>query len=301
MSLMSLFFAYVIRFDLEANMDLINEEWNILYKSIGFYILVKLLVFYFLKIHRGLIRHTSTEDFLRIVKATFISSVIFGVLGLVRFYYLDGYYLFPTSVLITEFLISTIVIVGSRFVIKLIYLESTKSKNIDKRVIIYGAGISGLITKRTIEKDPQTAYKIIGFLEDNKKLAGNRLEGLEIYHTSALEKLIEQGAVTEMIVAIQQPNETNLNRVIELALKHGIHVQKVPSAKSWINGEFSTKQLSKVRIEDLLGRKPISLDEEKLQEELASKVVLITGAAGSIGSGMVRQIAKYQPAQKRTN
>jgi FlaA1/EpsC-like NDP-sugar epimerase len=179
--------------------------------------------------------------------------------------------------------------------VKLIYLESTKSKSVDKKVLIYGAGISGLITKRTIEKDPQTKFKIVGFLDDNKKLAGNRLEGIQIFHADQVRKLIDKESVTERSVAIQSPNDDNLNRVVEQALEAGVHVQKVPSAKSWINGEFSTKQLSKVKIEDLLGRKPISLDDDKLMKELKGQVILVTGAAGSIGSGIVRQVAKYAP------
>jgi len=153
MSLVALFFAYLIRFDLEANEELIRSEWNLLSKSIGLYIVIKLVVFYVLKIHKGLVRHTSTEEFARIVKATFFSTILFTIFGILRFIYIDGAYLFPMSVLIMEFLVSTVFIVGSRFVIKLIYIESTKTKKADKRVLIYGAGISGLITKRTIEKD----------------------------------------------------------------------------------------------------------------------------------------------------
>lgn len=296
-SLASLLLSYIIRFDLEAKEELIREEWNILSKSIGIYIAVKLIVFYLFKIHKNLIRHTSTKDFIRIVKATFVCTVIFAVLGLVRYYRFDGFYLFPTSVLITEFLVSTVFIVGSRFAIKLIYLESTKSKGVDKSVLIYGAGISGLITKRTIEKDPQTAFKIVGFIDDNKKLAGNRLEGLQIYHSSQIDKLLEQESVSDLIVAIQNPDEKNLETLVDKALAKNVHVQKVPSAKSWINGEFSTKQLSKIKIEDLLGRTPISLDEENLRDQLKDRVILVTGAAGSIGSGIVRQIAKYNPSK----
>jgi FlaA1/EpsC-like NDP-sugar epimerase len=97
-SLFALFFSYLIRFDLEAKEELIKEEWEILSKSILVYIGVKLTVFYLFKIHKNLIRHTSTEDFLRIVKATFVSSVFFAVFGLIRNIYLDGSYLFPTSV-----------------------------------------------------------------------------------------------------------------------------------------------------------------------------------------------------------
>ncbi|TNE75058.1 MAG: hypothetical protein EP333_05010, partial [Bacteroidetes bacterium] len=142
LSLMALLVSYVIRFDLEANEELIRAEWAILSRSIGIYIGVKLVVFYLFKVHKGLIRHTSTEDFFRIFKANVISSALFVTLGLIRYYEFDGFYLFPTSVLITEFIISTLFIVGSRFAIKLIYLESVKSKAADKHVLIYGAGIS---------------------------------------------------------------------------------------------------------------------------------------------------------------
>jgi FlaA1/EpsC-like NDP-sugar epimerase len=295
LSLSALFFAYLIRFDLEAKKELIESEWSILSKSIGFYILIKLTVFYLFKIHKGLIRHTSTEDFARIVKATFVSSALFVVAGAIRSLYLDGSFFMPTSVLIMEFIFATAFIVGSRFAIKLIYMESTRSKEADENVLIYGAGISGLITKRTIEKDPNTAFRIIGFIDDNKKLSGNRLEGITIFHSSTLEKIIEENEVTQLIIAIQAPDNDLRKHVVEVCLAKGVTVQKVPSTKSWINGEFSTKQISKIKIDDLLGRKPITLDENKISGELNDQVILVTGAAGSIGSGMVRQIAKYSP------
>ncbi|MFT6503507.1 MAG: FlaA1/EpsC-like NDP-sugar epimerase [Crocinitomicaceae bacterium] len=297
LSLTALFVAYLIRFDLEAKEELIRSEWNILSKSIGLYIGIKLVVFYLFKIHKGLIRHTSIEDFTRIVKATFVSSTLFGIAGLVKYYYIDGAYLFPTSVLIVELFFSTAFIVGSRFVIKLIHMESTRSKDVDEVVLIYGAGISGLLTKRTIEKDQTTAYRIAGFIDDNKKQSGNRLEGITIYHSSELEKVISDKSVTELIIAIQAPDELKRKEIVEICLANGVTVQKVPSAKSWINGEFSTKQISKIKIDDLLGRKPIVLDEDKIASELSNEIILVTGAAGSIGSGMVRQIAKYNPAK----
>lgn len=297
MSLIALFLAYLIRFDLEAKEYLIQEEWNILSKSIGFYVATKLVVFYLFRIHKGLIRHTSTHDFARIVQATAFCSLIFFAAGLIRLNFMDGYYLFPMSVLIMEFTFVTIIIVGSRFAVKLIYLESVKSKSSDERVLIYGAGISGLITKRTIEKSMETSYRIMGFVDDNKKLSGNRLEGVNIYHTSNLEKIIKNQEVSQLIVAIQNPDKKKRKNVVETALELGVDVQQVPSTKSWINGEFSTKQISKIRIADLLGRKPIQLDEEKIEQELKGETILVTGAAGSIGSGMVRQIAAFEPSR----
>jgi FlaA1/EpsC-like NDP-sugar epimerase len=295
LSFIALAFAYLIRFDLKADKALIEKEWAILSKSILLYFGVKLVVFYFFKIHKGLVRYTSTEDIRRIFIAVSTSSVLYFIFGIIRYNYFDGSYLFPTSVLIMEFLACFFLMVGSRFIVKLLYLESIKSTEDVEQILIYGAGISGLITKRTIEKDTRLNYKIIGFIDDNKKMDGTRLEGIGIFHSSKLESLIKEEGVTTVIIAIQKPNENNRKAIVEICLALNVKIQKVPSAKSWINGEFSTKQIAKINIEDLLGRKPIVLDEQKIAAELNNKTILVTGAAGSIGSGMVRQIANYHP------
>lgn len=295
LSFVALFFSYLIRFDLKTNPELFREWWQVLTKFIFVYVIVKLVVFYLFKIHKGLVRHTSTEDLKRITLALITTTVIFAGFGLIRFYFIDGFFLFPTSVLVMEFLVSLVLLVGSRFAIKLLYLESVKTKEPEERVLIYGAGISGLITKRTIEKDLSTNVKIVGFLDDNKKLAGSRLEGVNIYQSSKLQKLISEDGVTRVIIAIQDPNEENRKKIVETCLENDIDVQKVPSTKSWINGEFSAKQISKINIEDLLGRKPIVLNEDQMKTEFSGKVILVTGAAGSIGSGIVRQLANYNP------
>ncbi|MBU2020037.1 MAG: polysaccharide biosynthesis protein [Bacteroidetes bacterium] len=295
-SLFSLAFAYLIRFDLKADSELITEEWQILSKSLPFYIVIKIAVFYSFKIHKGLIRHTSTDDLKRIFLASFICSVVFGVLGILRSYFIDGVYLFPISVLILEFFVSIFFLVGTRFTFKVMYLESIKSKDTAERVLIYGAGISGLITKRTIEKDVRISYHLIGFIDDNEKLNKTRLEGKSIFHTSRLKSIIEDEGITMVVLAIQNPNPEKQKQVIDVCLEHNVKVQKVPSPKSWINGEFSTKQIGKIKIEDLLGRPPISLDVKAISNDLKNKRVLVTGAAGSIGSGLVRQLLKYKPA-----
>jgi FlaA1/EpsC-like NDP-sugar epimerase len=293
-SLFSLAFAYLIRFDLKANEALIAAEWEILYKSLPVYILVKWIVFNLFQIHKGLVRHTSTQDLKRIFYAISTSSILFVIFGLFRYKYLDGYFLFPSSVLVMEFLVSFFLIISMRFSVKVIYLESIKNKENKQRVLIYGAGVSGLITKRTIEKDSHFNYEIIGFIDDNIKLKGTRLEAVKIFHTSQTQKLIESEGVTELIIAIQNPNEIYRKEIVEICLAQKVKVQQVPSAQSWINGEFSTKQINKIKIEDLLGRKPILLNADKIAVELSNKVILVTGAAGSIGSGIVRQIADYE-------
>lgn len=294
-SILSLVLAYLMRFDLQADETLIENEWKILSKSIVFYFSIKLLVYLLFKVHKRVVRHTSTIDIRILFFSNFVASFLFLIAGLIRFKFYDGYFLFPTTVLILEFLFSFTLMVTFRFVVKLIYLESVKVKEVEKNVLIYGAGISGLVTKRTIEKDPLTRYKIIGFIDDNKRLSGNILEGLKIYNTSKLDHILESENVDMVILAIQQPDEENQKKVVNICFEKNIEVQKVPTPKSWINGQFSTKQIKSIKIEDLLGRSTIRLDEVKIKNELSGKTVLVTGAAGSIGSGMVQQILKYHP------
>ncbi|MFT5581244.1 MAG: FlaA1/EpsC-like NDP-sugar epimerase [Psychromonas sp.] len=295
LSALGLIFAYLIRFDLSADARLINSEWAILAPALPVFFITKYWVFKYFKIHKGMIRHTSTEDMKRVLFASAVSSAIFLILGIGRRFWLDGYFLFPLSVLMIEFLGSFFLLIGSRFTVKLLYLESIKSNDSKERILIYGAGISGLITKRTIEKDIRVPLKVIGFLDDNKKIDGTRLEGKGIFHSSKLKTLIEDEGITQVIIAIQNPDKVNRQHIVEICLRYGVVVKTVPSPKSWINGEFSTKQMGRIKIEDLLGRKPIVLNEEAVKNQIQNKVILVTGAAGSIGSGLVKQILEHKP------
>ncbi|MFM6935504.1 MAG: polysaccharide biosynthesis protein [Flavobacteriales bacterium] len=293
--LSALAFAYLIRFDLKADFSLIQTEWTILSKSLWFFIVIKLIVFYFFQIHKGLVRYTSTEDLKRIFLAEFLSSTIFLIAGFLRFQLMDGYFLFPMSVLVMEFLASVTFIVGGRFIIKLLYLESIKDRGTKESVIIYGAGVSGLITKRTLEKDTRNNQFAAAFIDDNEKLRGSRIEGINVYGPSQLKTLQVELEAKTLIIAIQHPDIAKMQSVIDEAIQLKMNIQKVPNPKSWINGAFSSKQLKKVNIEDLLGREVIELQNDQLTEELKGSCILVSGAAGSIGSGLVQQIAKFQP------
>lgn len=293
----SLVLAYLIRFDIKADNTVWQDEWHILSKSIAVFFIVRILVFYLFGIHRGIVRHTSTSDFRRLFLAVTTSSALFGVIGWIRYQFIDGFYLFPISVLIIEYLICVFLVTVSRFTIKLWYLETQKTKEINNRVLIYGAGISGLIAKRTIEKDQLLSSEVIGFIDDDKNLKGARIEGKTVIHPDNLKKVIENEGVNQVILAIQNPVEENQQRVVDICLAMNVELKKVPSPKSWINGEFSAKQLASFNIEDLLGRKPIVLNQQALESALVGQVVLVTGAAGSIGSGLVKQLANYRPSK----
>lgn len=293
--LSALAFAYLIRFDLKADFSLIQSEWEILSRSLWFFILVKLLVFYAFQIQKGLVRYTSTEDLKRIFLAELSCTIIFLLGGLVRYHHMDGFFLFPMSVLVMEFLASVFFVVGGRFIIKLLYLESMKDTGNQESVIIYGAGVSGLITKRTLEKDTRNNQIAAAFIDDNEKLQGTRIEGIRVYSTRQLSKLQKELQAKTLIVAIQVPDVEKMQKVIDEAMTLKLTIQKVPNPKSWINGEFSSRQLKKIRIEDLLGREIIDLKNNQLSTEISTSTILVSGAAGSIGSGLVQQIAQFNP------
>ena len=291
----SLMLSYLIRFDLNTEVSIIKTELEVLSKSILVYFLIKFFVFYALKIHKGLVRYTSTQDLRRILLASIIASLIFLILSLIRKKFLDDYYLFPMSILIMEFIFSLSFIVGSRFVIKLLYLESIKSKQTKENVLIYGAGTMGMITKRTIENDTRNNQVVLGFIDSNEKLVGNRIDGQQIYSPEKIIELQKQLSITSLIVSIRNPAADQLKKVIENCFEAGIKVQKVPDPKTWVNGELSALQIVKIPIEDLLGRAPIALNQEKMQANLSDKIILVTGAAGSIGSGLVLELLRHNP------
>lgn len=291
----SLGLSYLIRFDLNTEFSVFKKEWEVLSKSILLYFIIKFCVFYALKIHRGLVRYTSIQDLRRILLASIISSLIFLILSLIRKNYIDDYYLFPMSILIMEFIFSLTFMAGSRFVIKLLYLESIKSTQVKENVLIYGAGTMGMITKRTIEVDTRNNQVAVGFIDNNNRLVGNRIDGLRIYSPDKILELKQQLNITTLIISIRNPNTDQLKKVIENCLEAGIKVQKVPDPKTWVNGELSALQLVKIPIEDLLGRAPIALNQEKLRASLSEKTILVSGAAGSIGSGLVLELLRHHP------
>lgn len=295
LSIIALFMAFIIRFDFTFTGEELVSEFQLIKFSIVIFIIVKIIFLLLFKTHLAIVRHSSSPEFINVVKVSFASTVVFILFSVIRYQWMDGYYFLPISILVMELMLSILFLMGYRAAIKFIYLDSIKNTSKQKNILIYGSGVSGLVTKRSIEKDQQLNISILGYLDDDQKKKNSLLEGLKIYHTSQLEKLLSENDVNRVVVAIQKPDPTYRAAVVETCLKHGVEVQQVPSVKSWINGEFSTKQINKISIEDLLGRKPIVLSQDKIAAELNHKIILVTGAAGSIGSGLVKQIADYQP------
>ncbi len=298
LSIIALILAYFIRFEFQLKTIEI-EFWHTSYLYLASFILTKCIVFFAFKIHQGHIRHTSILDVKRLLLTIGASTSILFLMNLFRISFIDDRYYLPTSIIIMEFFISYSLIIGFRFAVKIFYIESIHKINAEnkERVLIYGAGVSGLITKRTIEKDSQSPFEVIGFIDDNIKLKNTRLQGTKIFNSKDIEKLILTKKINKLIVAIQKPNYESQKIILDICLKNSVSVLQVPSSKSWINGDFTTSQIKNIKIEDLLGRNPIYLQPEKIQQELNNQIILVSGAAGSIGSGIVKQLVHYNPKQ----
>lgn len=288
---LSLFSAYMLRFEF----TLPKVEIGPLIFAFPIYMIIRIVSFILGKTYAGIIRFTGTQDSMRLLRTLAIGSVIFAVFNPLKFYFWDGAYFLPYTIIILDFLISAAILITFRITVKMLYIEMKNPRSERESVVIYGAGEAGIITKRTLDRDAGINYHVVAFIDDDKKKRGKRLEGSPIFHTQELSKILEKREISHLIISIQKPDPANQRRVIETALQYDTKVLNVPPADNWINGELSFKQIKDIRIEDLLGRNVIKLDDGKVENQLKGKIILVSGAAGSIGSGLVRQIANYQP------
>jgi FlaA1/EpsC-like NDP-sugar epimerase len=261
------------------------------------FILVNALVFYQFKTYAGIIRYTGEQDALRIFNAVAVSGIILSLLNFFSFQM--GFLEVKASYLQLSLnaLFSFTFLMAYRLLIKFVFAYSRNYKLDRKQVIIYGAGEAGFATRRVLAHDAKANVSILAFLDDNPKKAGKVVDGVPIYHSSALAKLTKENEVDELVIAIFTLPISKRNALIDQCLDLGIKVLSVPPMSKWMNGEFSTRQLQSIKIESLLERDPIQINNELLNTQLARKTVLVTGAAGSIGSEIVRQLLKYEPAQ----
>lgn len=285
--------AVTLAFLLRFNFNIPVHELDAIPLSTGIILSIRLLAFIIGRTSAGILRYTSTEDAIRIFLANLAGSVIFGLANIIAYYQFSHAFLVPFSIIIIEFIVSTFGMIAYRLLVKITYLELSGTSQQRREVIIYGAGEAGVLAKRALDRDAGTKYKVAAYIDDNQRKAGKKLEGVSIYHSNQLDELLENHAIAHVIIAIQILDPERRKNIIEVCLNHQTKVLNVPPAGRWINGELSFKQIKQVKIEDLLGRKVINLSEKGIIEELTGKRVLVTGASGSIGSEIARQLSRY--------
>jgi FlaA1/EpsC-like NDP-sugar epimerase len=183
-----------------------------------------------------------------------------------------------------------------RIVVKIIYIEMNNPRSERSNTVIFGDEELAVITKRTIDRDIKSKQNVCAFISNNNKKVKQKLEGTYIYGIDDFENLVKKYNVKNLIFAQKNLKPELKNQLTETALNYNINVKTVPEINEWINGELSISQLKNVKIEDLLERPEINLSKEKIKQQISGKTVLITGAAGSIGSEIVRQVSKFKPA-----
>lgn len=286
----SVMLAYQVRFNFRVPESEI-KYWKI---AIPALIIVRIGSFFITKIYQGIIRYTSTKDALRVFYTITGGSMALALANPIM-YWFSGIYLVPFSIIIIDYFTSVFTLSAFRILVKSIYQELKNPSRDKQEIIIYGAGESGLITKRALERDAGLRFKVIAFIDDDSAKKGKTVEGVRIYHSSELEDLLRANQVYDMILSIQNINASEKQSIIEKCLSYDVRILNVPPVNSWINGELSFKQIKNVKIEDLLEREPIKLDADLIRQELTGKIILITGGAGSIGSEIVRQVIPFHP------
>lgn len=280
--------AYLLRlnFDLEALYD-----YNFL-RGILIFMLAGLIGSLVTRSFAGIIRYTGIQDTMRVLYANLVTLVIVFSIN-----YLSENAL-PYSVALIAFFVSLVALISYRLLVKELFSFYRTVPKSQKKIMIFGAGRSGMITKQMLDNDTASNVKIIGFLEDNQRKIGNVISGVRIYSArSDFEKIAIKHSPQELILAAQNLAVDRKNELVDQCLEFGIKITTVPSADQWIGGEFNISQIKEVKIEDLLGRNTISLQNKYVNQEISGKSILVTGAAGSIGSELVRQIIKYNPSR----
>lgn len=284
--------AFALRFDFDAIPT--TDAQNLPYDYV-IVLGIRFLSFAISKTYKGVVRYTSSRDTIRIFYVIVSGSMLVFLINLISLKFVLGYYFIPNSVIIIDAFVSLFFLISSRLMVKALYSEIKNPSREKINVLIYGAGEAAVITKRTLDRDASIKYKVVGFVDDDTKKHGRSLEGVFIYGPDKLAALIRDNAVEVVIISIQQLSFAKKNEITDICLQNQVRVLNVPPATRWINGELSFNQIKSLRIEDLLQRDPIQLDLEMIGAQLKNKSILITGAAGSIGSELARQCAKFGP------
>ncbi len=294
------FLALVLRFDGIIPVDYL-ESWVLIVTSIT---LVRLGIFSWFRLYQSLWRYSSIPEFFLVIKAATVSSGVLWLLVLVAQQLAILPFVASKALLVIDWLMTILVLGSMRFTLRLrrewYHQRQKHSKEClvepRKNLLIVGAGEAGSVIIREIFKELRHQYQPVGFIDDDPAKQGKRLHGVPIIGTRKdLIWAIEAHQIEELIIAMPAAPKAEIKKIIELCQTKKVHIKITPAVAEIISGKVILKQLREVAIEDLLGREPVKLDLDDVAGYLKGEEVLITGAGGSIGSELCRQIAKFQP------
>jgi FlaA1/EpsC-like NDP-sugar epimerase len=284
-------FSYILRFNFELGAFSLEMAIKQSILVVGVYA-------FFETIYRsfaGMIRHTTIRDIFNVLMTTSSAFAVLLVFTLtVTISSWKSIFNIPGSILAIHYVTLNAFLFISRISVKMFFeMVSIKPSN-KKNVIIYGAGAMGVIVKRVISSDTENDYNIVSFLDIDKKLQGKLMDGIPVYNPAKLTReFLVKNNVKTMIFAINDIAPSRKSDIYRDAVDLGLEVLQIPVVSDWLNGTFEVKQLKKIKVQDLLSRDPIQLNMKRIANGLRDKTILVTGAAGSIGSEIVRQLTRF--------
>ncbi len=294
LDLTAFFLAAFLAFDLRFDGALPSQYVHAVKIAVFVWAAAKSMAFIVFAVRWGHWRYTSTSDVVRILLANSLGSLLGGTL----IYALLGTWGVPRSIYILEWQISCLLTLGARFAVRLVVAARTVHPSGGKQVrtLIYGAGAAGLALVRELEQNESLKYEVVGLLDDDPRKGDLVFQGKRVLGTGeSLSKWVEKHRIKQLLIAIPSATGPQMVRILQFATDAKIEYKMVPSLGELLQDADLGRQIRDVAVEDLLGRKPVQLDLERIRNRIQGRVVMVTGAAGSIGSEICRQVARFHP------
>ncbi|MBC8307493.1 MAG: polysaccharide biosynthesis protein [Pelagibacterales bacterium] len=288
--LLSFVISYLVRFNLSFDFQVTQFYYQL--PIVCFLALISFLV---TGSYRGVVRHTGFRDATNLIYALTLHSIlIVSIILINQFFLINENFTIPFAIIVIHYLLNLFILIISRFLFKALYKYIILDISVSNNVIIYGAGDIGFATHSTLINDSSNLYNIIGFIDDNVKRVGKKIDGVMIYPSSILSnEFIKSKKIKEVIVSNENLSSSQFLKITDELLILNIKVKIIPSIERWIGGKLNVNQIKEIRIEDLLERNIIQIQNSIIEKELENKIIFVIGAAGSIGSEISRQISKY--------
>jgi FlaA1/EpsC-like NDP-sugar epimerase len=286
----ALFIAILI----QQNVSLAATNWEHVLNATLLMLLVNALVFTTTKSYTGIVRYTGVQDAVRIAVAIGLSSFIILVINTVALD-VSNILALTTLVIVLYTIFSFLFLISYRVLIKYLFAYAKNYKMKKKSVVIFGAAATGVATQRVLENDGLANIQVVAFIDDDRKKGSKNLNGAPILSFNEFKEMVAIKPVDELIIATYTLPTKRKNELVDFCLDHDIKVLSVPAYSKWAEGKFSSRQLQSIKIEDLLERDPIQINNNEIKAQIKGKRILVTGAAGSIGSEIVRQLIPYGP------
>ena len=291
-------FAYVVAIFLLYFRDIQDSGFD--WSRIWLVPIVYLVAFLITRTYDGMLRYSGFNDIRKIFTActTTMAFLLISKLIVNNISPEQASSIYPRYVtIIYHYLITMTLMILMRFTIRRLYNEVYKSSGDKLNTLIYGAGDGGTMLMRTLSQDTNSKFKIKAFVDDDPKRVGSQINTIKVYSPkiAMTPEFIEKYDIAVMIIAIPSLSEERNKEIIEQGMALNLIVKSIPAFDKWVDGKISVNQIQDIKIEDLLGRNPIILGKSNVIREINEKVVLVTGAAGSIGSEICRQVMHYNP------